>query len=346
MLSEIAYESFKQDQLFFSKDVVTERIKEFLADTLDVPKGLNADDVLRAIEVQQGILVERATDAYSFSHLTLQEYLTALYIVEKRLEKELVIQYLVDERWREIFLLVSGIAKNPVSLLFEPMHQQSNLCIRPCAKVQDLVKWAAVNEESESKLYQRAGMIAIATALSNNDSLILVRSIIGLSSDKKNNTAIRHIIASGNALMSAIGKSSRSDIISDMSRVTARAYDSASAFEGSLNTLNNHTYLNANTCRSIANTALKQDNVLIECEAPYESWKIWCYELQKMWLERIKLDPELIDFSMEEASCLKKYLYAVELLIHCKQSAVRVSRTTWEALERRLLTWEEKEGET
>jgi len=51
MLSEIAYESFKQDQLFFSKDVVTRQIKEFLADTLDAPRGLNADNVLRAIEV-------------------------------------------------------------------------------------------------------------------------------------------------------------------------------------------------------------------------------------------------------------------------------------------------------
>jgi len=106
--------------------------------------------------------VERATDAYSFSHLTLQEYLTALYIVEKRLEKELVAQHLVDERWREIFLLVSGIAKSPVSLLFDPMHQQAKSYIRPYVKLQGLVKWAAVNTKAESELYQRAGMIAIS----------------------------------------------------------------------------------------------------------------------------------------------------------------------------------------
>ena len=59
LLAEIAYESFSQDQLFFSKEVITKRIASFLADTLENPKYLDADKVLTAIEVQQGILVER-----------------------------------------------------------------------------------------------------------------------------------------------------------------------------------------------------------------------------------------------------------------------------------------------
>jgi predicted NACHT family NTPase len=37
---------------------------------------------LTAIEVEQGILVERSRDTYSFSHLTFQEYLTAKWIAE------------------------------------------------------------------------------------------------------------------------------------------------------------------------------------------------------------------------------------------------------------------------
>lgn len=119
MLAKIAYDSFKQDQLFFSKDTVTERISAFLSDTLDAPKYLDADKVLTAIEVQQGILVERATDAYSFSHLTLQEYLTALHIVEIQEEKKLVDEHLTDERWREVFLLVSGLMSARSTQLFK-----------------------------------------------------------------------------------------------------------------------------------------------------------------------------------------------------------------------------------
>ncbi|MEO0869879.1 MAG: NACHT domain-containing protein, partial [Cyanobacteria bacterium J06642_11] len=109
LLAEIAYQSFEVDQLFFSQAEITHRIREFLADTLDAPKQLvEGEKVLNAIERQQGILVERATNIYSFSHLTLQEYLTARHINSKWLIQNLVSKRLTDERWREVFLLVSG----------------------------------------------------------------------------------------------------------------------------------------------------------------------------------------------------------------------------------------------
>ena len=66
LLAQIAYDSFKQDQLFFLKDDLTRRIGDFLADTLNAPKHLDGAAVLKAIEKQQGILVERATNIYSF----------------------------------------------------------------------------------------------------------------------------------------------------------------------------------------------------------------------------------------------------------------------------------------
>ena len=157
MLSEIAYESFERDELFFQKDSITNRIAEFLSDTLEASKKLDASSILRAIEVQQGILVERATDAYSFSHLTLQEYLTALYIVENRLEDEIVAKYVDSERWREIFLLVAGLTKKPVLRLFEKIDQQARSYIVPHSRLQHLVRQASVNKsDSSTEPYQRA----------------------------------------------------------------------------------------------------------------------------------------------------------------------------------------------
>ena len=112
LLAQIAYDSFEQDQLFFLKDDIVNYIGEFLTDMLDAPKHLNGAAVLGAIERQQGILVERATDIYSFSHLTLQEYLTAFHIVENRIEDKTVNIHLTDERWREVFLNMVGLAGN------------------------------------------------------------------------------------------------------------------------------------------------------------------------------------------------------------------------------------------
>ena len=75
-------------------------------------------------------------------------------------------------------------------------------------------------------------------------------------------------------------------------------------------------------------------------------WRSWENQLQQIWLDEFGLGLEAIQLSQEESGALENYLDATELIIRCKQSAVRVSRTAWEALERRLLTWEEQEGKT
>jgi predicted NACHT family NTPase len=99
LLAEIAYNSFVDDQLFADKRDITARIKAFLISNLNAPKSLDSERVLDAIEVQQGILVERARDVYSFSHLTFQEYLTAQHIVNNQQVEEQVTQHLSDQRW-------------------------------------------------------------------------------------------------------------------------------------------------------------------------------------------------------------------------------------------------------
>ena len=69
-----------------------------------------------------------------------------------------------------------------------------------------------------------------------------------------------------------------------------------------------------------------------------KQWHQWTNQIESAWLEALELDKEAITFSESEAKALRDYLYANELLIRCKQSAVRVSRKAWEDLEARLLT--------
>lgn len=215
MLAKIAYDSFNKDQLFFSKDTIKGHISDFLADVLDAPKSLNTEAVLEAIEVQQGILVERAMDAYSFSHLTLQEYLTALHIVKNRLEGELISQHLTDERWREIFLLVAGLMENSAPQLLGAIEQESRTYIDDSSKLKYLLGWAATNKIGDSNLSQRASMLAIASA-SDSAIDIDIDSTIDIAS------AIERVIEVGNA--------------SGSSRARARASSSASAIASAIGT--------------------------------------------------------------------------------------------------------------
>jgi predicted NACHT family NTPase len=103
LLSEIAYTSFVDNQLFFTKDVVVEQIREFLVQNLNAPNHLDAEQVLKEIEIQQGILVERARYAYSFSHLTFQEYLTAKCIVDNKKSINLCVTMLPMNIGRKYF---------------------------------------------------------------------------------------------------------------------------------------------------------------------------------------------------------------------------------------------------
>ncbi|WP_414545291.1 NACHT domain-containing protein, partial [Nostoc sp. CCY0012] len=84
ILSEIAHDAFQEDRLFLPRREIADKIEKLLAEILPDEKFIHGIDVLKSIEVQHGVLVERADSIYSFSHLTLQEYLTAQYIDDHR----------------------------------------------------------------------------------------------------------------------------------------------------------------------------------------------------------------------------------------------------------------------
>jgi predicted NACHT family NTPase len=63
---------------------------------------------------------------YSFSHLTLQEYFTAKYLVDNDYYKTLAQIYLTQTRWREVFLLTTNLlqsSQRKSDAFFTAMHQ-------------------------------------------------------------------------------------------------------------------------------------------------------------------------------------------------------------------------------
>ncbi|EDX85055.1 hypothetical protein S7335_2754 [Synechococcus sp. PCC 7335] len=168
LLSEIAYDGMEGDQLFFDKRWLSSQIRNFLAGNLNAPKGLDSEKVLNAIEVRQGILVERMENQYSFSHLTLQEYLAAQYLIDNHAWKGLVRQHITDNRWREIFLLLPGLMlgrSGADSLLLEMKVQADSYISTPRLKA--LINWAETAiDQSEEKLKPAAKRsVAIFLAL-------------------------------------------------------------------------------------------------------------------------------------------------------------------------------------
>lgn len=113
MLQTLAYEQFKNDRFFFSSKQVESHIGSFLKETVNAPKDLESNEILKAIEKEQGIIVRRTDELYSFSHLTFQEYLTAVYCEsqEDRVIHDVVNRHLTEERWAVVFELLGGTSK-------------------------------------------------------------------------------------------------------------------------------------------------------------------------------------------------------------------------------------------
>ena len=141
MLSEIAYNAFQADRLFLPKREITDQIEKLLEEMLADEQFIDGAAVLKSIEVQHGVLVERAEGIYSFSHLTLQEYLAAQYIDDHRQIEQLVSEHLTDQRWREVFLLVAGLMRGGADELLLLMEKEAQKYITT-PKLQALLRWA------------------------------------------------------------------------------------------------------------------------------------------------------------------------------------------------------------
>ena len=119
LLAQVAYITFERGDYFFEQDKIQQLIADYLrtlpdAKTDQAEMQLDIEAVLKAIEVQHGLLVERARGIYSFSHLTFQEYFTAKYFVESSDLKALedLSSHITEKRWREVFLLTAEMLPN------------------------------------------------------------------------------------------------------------------------------------------------------------------------------------------------------------------------------------------
>jgi predicted NACHT family NTPase len=117
LLSRIAAETFKESEFVIERKRVLQIIDSYLAalPPSDRDEAGDAEAVLQAMEVQHGILIERAFGIFSFSHLTFHEYFTARYVVDNASSGEVtnsIRGHAEDDQWREVFLLIASLIDN------------------------------------------------------------------------------------------------------------------------------------------------------------------------------------------------------------------------------------------
>jgi hypothetical protein len=313
LLAKIAYEQFSQDRLFFDKQTVINEIQGYLAENLNAPKHLDGENVLRAIQIQQGILVGRSSDTLSFSHLTLQEYLTAQYIVDCQLIDELVSQHLTDSRWHEVFLMVAGLARNGGDSLLITMTIYNNKLINT-KNLCSLVNWAReITKNANSDIDQPTRQcislfIALANTTKNSGYELQYFSYVFRISDTPLGYHEIFIPNFINDLDNIVKSIRLIDHLSELQILKSLDYSGIKAKIQSLQSL---------------------EKYVSEAANPELAHREFSEKILQIWCKFLSMELEWLNLSDLETNNLGEYLQANLLIMKCKESAVYISKQGW-----------------
>lgn len=166
LFAEIAAQAFEAGEYYFDEEWLTGRIVAFLRRLPGTPPEAVIDGyaVLKAIEAQHSIFVERAQGVYSFAHLTFQEYFTARYIVEhgaRGTVEQLAAQHLTQRHWREVFLLTATLLAD-ADALFAALRRAIGRLVVDEPALLHLLTWAARKAERAARPNERHTAVRLA----------------------------------------------------------------------------------------------------------------------------------------------------------------------------------------
>ncbi|GBL14754.1 hypothetical protein MTo_02059 [Microcystis aeruginosa NIES-1211] len=329
LLSEIAYQNFVADKLFLEKREIVKQIKDHLKQNLNAPQHLDGEKVLKTIEIEQGILVERARDIYSFSHLTLQEYLTAQYIYDNDLIEEAVKNYVTETRWEEVFLLVAGLMRGKADKLLLAMEKEAhNYLTTPLGqKLVPILQWAdEMTKDSVDSPIKPVGRRAIAYWLVIFYTCIIYSyNVIHIP----NVTAIIHSIVIAYAYAPEIAY-----LITKMS-FTPKLIDE---FVQLVNLLAQDRIVSKVNFSQLSADLEAFKQIIPDDKAAKKERQEFADQFLKMWSTAFNLTPELLNLSINEISEIDRhYFYINRRILKCQKVAVNISPTVWQEIEDRML---------
>jgi hypothetical protein len=344
LLSEIAYLNFVENHLFMEKRELVKQIKIHLQQNLNAPQTLDGEKVLKTIESEQGILVEQASDVYSFSHLTLQEYLTARYIVENDLYENIVKNHLTETRWHEVFLLISGLLRGKVNQLFKADHlllameKEAHNYLKNSlgkSKLIPILQWAdEITKDSLDSpikpMRRRAIAYVKANARAYDYSIDYAYDLAYNNSPHLSNDNALAITHPYQQRLPLPPNSLRSKSIAITNAIN-KFVELANLFA------QDRIFSSVNIPQLIADLqALKK--VTPNEQASEKERQEFIDKLFKTWNKAFALTPELLNLSEEEIEEIDNhYFYINRLILDCQKVAVNISPNVWQEIEDRML---------
>lgn len=354
ILSKIAFDAFQRDELFITRRTLTLQIEELLSEMLPDVALIDGKKVLKSIELQHGLLVERVESVYSFSHLTIQEFLAAQYIFAQSknddfLLQDLIERYLTDDRWQEIFLLLSGMSK--ADKILQMMDRRARSYLDSSPPLQKLLRCADLSTQDTEGDFKSAAKRATAiglffpgvhplypiTRFSNPDDAILkkrlyhtydlARELTGALTNRRLLTlALDRNRTTDTVMYCGIESTHKNAFLRaiKISIISAKKFKEAKIFN------------NVDFNELVKALELLKSDIPSEL-APFEENMEFAKRAQQIWIDAFKVNFELVSFSLKDLNLLNNYLKSMIVIIHCQRSSLSYSQSIWDSIESRIL---------
>jgi predicted NACHT family NTPase len=336
LLSQIAFTTFDAGTYFIKEREIKKYISQYIQNLSNVGDNLNTLDldsatVLKSIEAQHGLLIERARDIYSFSHLTFHEYFVARKIYTSCNQYDIhdpklvaLVKQITDKRWREIFLILTSMLDSADVLIELIKHRADYLLVKD-RKLQSFLEW--LNEKA--RMVKSPCKAAAVRAFYFNECLAFDDcDLLSEAIDKKIVKNLEHDMRiADDDIFRSIKDISDPEIFLDFSL-------SVGALDAAINVTSDPDLIRE--LRELESQRPDDGD-----EELYESWCEANYELWQKKLELISLKFRNLrndwNFNGDQKKMLRRYYDSNLLLMNCINQDCYVSRDVRQEIEDTLL---------
>ena len=335
LLAQVACTTFYQGDYFFRQVDLESYITEYIrnlpkAHTDEEALQLDSAAIIKAIESQHGLFVERAKGIYSFSHLTFHEYLAARELVYNGNQDTLTLlaSKITDLRWHDILRLAVGMMRSADELLLL-MKENCDRLLASDRQLQGLLQW--VNQKAESAQVcdriqsVRAFYLTLGRAIAQSNSInlanVLARSLVlDLDLCQNRNLNIDLAFDLARALETKDGEDLGLDLELDLG--LALEYAQEYAQENSDSLLADALTELIKTCPEDADSEIK--------------WEEWANNLRQQTINHRNIG-QTWNLTPHQLEHLRQYCNANRLLVECLESDCYVRQPVRLAIEQSLL---------
>jgi len=292
------------------------------------------------------LLVERARNIYSFSHLTFQQYFTAQEIERER-QLGVLVQNITDPRWKEVFYLTSEMLRRSDDFL-RMMKSQIDGMFAVDEKLQSFLEWINAKTNSVQCNYKTVAIRAFYMFVAFHElSLNLARTLdlnfdIAFSDSMQLDTIRALIYSLIKILDTTFDLALDLILILIIDRAFMLTLDHGDIYL--IYSINLHLEFSIDTGNNVWQQSVNElRNMLPQAESNHEAFYQWWRENGKQWVSEFR---QLCivhrnighdwQFTDEQVELLKQYYAANILLVECMNRS-DVSKEVREEIESTLL---------